>query len=127
MGCAERNENEVKLSIIRGIKLYIPEVIVIERIFTGKAKNVYSSAWIQGATTGTPDLFAIMKYEGGHVLFIEVKRSKGGYQSDEQKMFQYKIYGMKNVHYILAKSLQDVIDYVKKNILDKTLVDRLSL
>ena len=122
---APRSESEIKLSIIRNLSLYIPEIIVVERIFTGKAKNIQSSAWIHGAAAGTPDLFAILKYDGGHVLYIEVKREKGGSQRSEQKMFEHKILGLSHVHYVLARSVADVVDYVRKNILDKSLPDML--
>src|SRR3990167_1429645 len=105
-------ESEIKMSIIRSLRLFCPDVVFIIRIFSGKVESKWGG-WVQGADPGTPDLLAILR--PGVAVFIEVKSAKGR-QSDDQKIFQHKIAGMANLHYCLARSRDDVIEYIKLNI-----------
>lgn len=118
-------ESEVKLNIIRNTRLFCPEVIKIIRIFTGKVETKYGG-FIQGADTGTADLLAIVKYNGGHSVFIEVKRPGGGRHEDEQKIFEHSVKGLNHVHYLVARSVGEVVEYIKKNITEKSLVDEIN-
>ena len=107
-------ESEVNKSIKRNLRLFCPQVVVLIRIFTGSIE-VKWGGWVHGASPGTADWVAIVNNKGvAHTLFIEAKRSRGGVHSDEQKEFQHKFDGIENVHYIVARSVHDVINYVKK-------------
>lgn len=57
-----------------------------------------------GSEPGVADIYAIKK---GYNLWIEVKKPKGGRQSEWQKYFEDTIKYHEG-HYILAKSLDDV-------------------
>ena len=112
-------ERDVKKSIRNNLPLLVSDIVAVIPIFTGTAKSAYSAAWVHGAEEGTPDLCAIMAARGGHVIFIECKRPNGGIQSIKQKEFQYKVSGLNNIHYVLAKSLADVVAYIQENITGK--------
>ena len=71
--------------------------------------------WIKLCDPGTPDLIVILKHnETGYVLFVEAKREKGGIQSVDQKNFERKIKGMKNIYYVLATKTVDVAEVIHK-------------
>ena len=62
--------------------------------------------------TGHADISGII-YPNGRRLEIEVKKPKGGRQKESQKKFQEMIEKFGGV-YILARSVQDVYDALKK-------------
>ena len=108
-------EAQILKQIKINLRLFCPSVIWVDRLQAGKRE--IEGRWIQMGKAGTPDLYAIIKEDGGHIFFIEVKR-EGGRQSDEQKTFEKMIEGLDHVHYILAYSFSDVINNIKK-VLDK--------
>lgn len=81
-----------------------------------------------GYKAGSPDLIVFIK---NGVVCIECKKpatyrwsdrykrmvidDRAGTQSDDQKEFQAMIEKMPGHHYIVAKSLTDVVDYFKKH------------
>lgn len=62
-----------------------------------------------GSYKGAADIFAI---KNGHSLWIEVKTEKG-YQTRWQKQFEKDITD-NGGHYILARSYEDVENYIKE-------------
>lgn len=58
-----------------------------------------------GAYPGLPDRIAI---KDGKVLFIEIKKPKGGRQSENQKIFQDNL-EKANGNYLLVRCLDDLI------------------
>jgi len=109
------SEAQVLKNIKLTLSLFVPEVIWIDRLQSGTVRA--GSSWIHMCKPGTPDLYAVVKHGGGHVVFIECKSLKGK-QSFDQKRFEFKLYGMKNIHYVLARSCDDVVAYIKKNIIE---------
>lgn len=68
------------------------------------------------AKAGTPDVFAFCDFGGPIVvLFIEVKRERGGKWSDKQKLFADKFKDFPNVFYIVCRSAQEIHDLMEMN------------
>jgi hypothetical protein len=65
-----------------------------------------------GAYKGAPDRIAVKK--GGQVYFIEVKKPKGGIQSEYQIEFQRRI-EEKGGKYLLVRSLEELIKKLKED------------
>ena len=105
-------ESEILKSIKNNLSLYCPEVVCVIRIFTGVAKSQFSQAWIHGAEPGTADLCVILNSDGGHTIFFEIKRPKGGRKNDDQKRFMFKIMGLRNVHYAVVTSLFSAVTFI---------------
>ena len=108
-------ESEILKSIKNNLPLFVQEVVWCDRMQSGAIQQ--GNYVIRLCKIGTPDLYAIINYDGGRVLFIECKKPKCK-QSDAQKEFEYKIKGMKNVQYMVAHSLMEVVDYIKDNIIN---------
>jgi hypothetical protein len=111
-------ESDVVKSIKLNLKLFCPEVVHVDRLNSGMAQK--GKYWIKLCKEGTPDLYAIVKHNGGKLIFIETKSPDGGYQSQDQKKFEDMLKGLDNVHYILVSSLSEVIKYIEKEVLDKS-------
>jgi len=60
---------------------------------------------------GTPDLYVILN--DGTILWIEAKSSIGK-QSDHQVAFEHKVMCLPGHHYIIARGVSDVIDFIDK-------------
>jgi len=60
---------------------------------------------------GTPDLYVILN--DGTILWIEAKSSTGK-QSDYQVAFECKVRILPGHHYIIARSVTDVINFIDK-------------
>ena len=60
---------------------------------------------------GTPDLYVILN--DGTILWIEAKSSIGK-QSDYQVAFECKVRILPGHHYIIARSVTDVINFIDK-------------
>ena len=60
---------------------------------------------------GTPDHYVILN--DGTMLWIEAKSSTGQ-QSDHQAEFERKVKSLPGHHYIIARSVTDVIDFIDK-------------
>jgi hypothetical protein len=110
-------EHESEAHILKSIKtrlqLYCREVVWVDRLQSGVARN--DDRWIRMCKPGTPDLYAILRHNGGHLLFIEVKAAKGR-QSPDQKQFESRVMGLDNIHYVLARSVTDVVEFIRNNI-----------
>lgn len=116
-------ESDVNREIKRNLKLFCPQVVNIIRIFTGKVE-VKFGGWVHGADKGTSDWVVIVNNEGcGHTLFIETKRPGGGRQSDDQKIFKARMSGMTNIHYLVVRSVHEIVEYIREKILNKSLAD----
>lgn len=64
----------------------------------------------EGCMAGVSDLIIVLV---GQVFFIELKRPKGGRQSENQKIFQEEV--EKRGHtYLIWKSLDDAVDFINK-------------
>lgn len=112
-------ESQVIAKIRMNLTIYCPEVIHVDRIQSGVAMR--GPYHIRLAQAGTPDLYALLNCDGGHTVFIEAKRPRqpgdsGGRQSDDQKRFQQMIAGMKHIHYVLATSVGEVVQYIQREI-----------
>ena len=103
-------ESEVLKTIKTQLQLFCPLVVWVDRLQSGVVRH--GPRFIHLCKPGTPDLYAIVQHEGGHVVFIECK-SESGRQSVEQQVFQHKLVNMTNVHYVLARTLGDVLNYIK--------------
>jgi len=115
-GAGMIKESDILAKIKGNLPIFCRKIIHIDRLNSGSIP--VGKAYIRMCVKGTPDLYAILDHEGGHVLFIEVKRP-GGKQSDEQKTFAHMISKLEHVHYILATSVTEVLDHINKNIFDK--------
>ena len=73
-----------------------------------------------GSYKGTPDRIAMKR---GVVLFIEIKRL-GGRMSDYQEKFMLDCC-LQNCHYIVARSCQDISNYLKVKGLDYLILEGL--
>jgi hypothetical protein len=85
----------------------------LDRINSGKimAMKFGRYYWVQLARKGTPDIFGF-DLQTGFVIFIETKVKKNKL-SPEQATFAKKVRGTKNGIYILARSLDDVLDVLE--------------
>jgi hypothetical protein len=111
-------ESEVVKAIKNNLSMYCPEVIHIDRLQSGTIQK--GMRFIHLCKAGTPDLYAIVSNaRTAGVLFIEAKRPGGGTQSHDQKVFEYKVKGLTNIHYIVARSIGEVINYINKVMLKK--------
>jgi hypothetical protein len=104
--------------VMKHIQLQLPffckQIIYMDRLNSGQLHM--GNTHIRMCKPGTPDLYALMDYNGGQMIFIECKRI-GGRQSADQKKFQKMLKPFDNIHYILATSTSDVLKYIKENIL----------
>lgn len=67
----------------------------------------------EGVMRGVADLFLMLPRNGCHGLFIEMKKSSGGHQSEEQKEFQ-KTCLLTGYKYFLARGCKDAMDFLKE-------------
>lgn len=107
-------EKDIQLAIKKTLPLFCRPVIYVDRLNSGNIDLGHRRILL--CKKGTPDLFALVKHGCGHFLFIEVKRP-GGKQSPDQKKFQKMIEDFDNIHYCLATSVTDVINFINKYIL----------
>ena len=112
-----KKESEVLKQIRGQLPLFCRDCIHIDRLNSGSIHS--GNLHMTLCQPGTPDLYAVLKTNGGHVLFIECKRP-GGRQSDAQRSFQARVSGLTRIHYLVAVSVNDVLDYIKKNIFDNS-------
>jgi hypothetical protein len=110
-----RLEKDVVKNIKMTLQLYCPEVIWVDRLQSGTVQM--GDRYIHMCKEGTPDLYVIIK-KGceGKLLFVECK-SKTGKQSDIQKIFQYRIIGLSNIFYLVARNVGEVTTYIREKIL----------
>jgi len=106
-------ESKIQKMIELNLPLQCRYVVHIDRLNSGMIR--IGSGFMRLCKAGTPDLYAILDYDGGHFLFIEVKSPKGR-QTFEQKRFEYMVKDLDHIHYILARSTRDVVKYIEKKI-----------
>lgn len=87
-------------------------------IFTAIPNSTYTTSWNQkrknhamGLRSGLPDLVIILKDYSG-ILFVEMKRRKGGTVSKEQKRWLEELNKIDNVEAIVAKGADEAINYL---------------
>ena len=111
----KRLEKDLVKSIIHGLSLHIPEIIWIDRLQCGMAwRGPYP---IHLCREGTPDIYALIKANGGHTVFIEAKRPGGGTQRDAQREFEAIVWGLPHIHYILSRDVGSIVEYIREKIL----------
>lgn len=111
-----KTEADVCKYIKNALPVFCNKVIYTDRLNSGSIHS--GRTHINMCKKGTPDLYAILDHDGGHVLFIECKKPDGGKQSEEQIEFEGMLNPFTHIHYILARSLMDVTQYIRKNIVD---------
>lgn len=89
----------------------MPQVVWSLRLNSGKINTKFNT-WVQLAPKGTPDFIAVISSGGEtHVLFIEAKSSVGKLTL-EQKWFKEKVFGLKNIHHVVARNVDDVCKFI---------------
>jgi len=94
----------------------IGQIVHHDRLNSGLMFGLYDKRGKQRAINmcrpGTPDRFVILN--AGTVLWLEVK-SKTGTQEKAQKEFQDKLKGVPGHHYMIVRSLMQVIEFIEQN------------
>lgn len=98
-------------------------------LFSATAQSTYTKSWSQkrlnhatGLRKGVPDMLVIIPPErakngSGAVLFIEMKRRKGGVLSPEQKVWIENIQAISGtVSAIVAKGADEAIEFVSSHL-----------
>jgi hypothetical protein len=97
------------------------------RLFTALPNNTYTKSWSQkrkqtaeGVRKGFPDLCVIIKQRMNtdNMIFIEMKRKKGGILRPEQREWQEAINGTVN-HFFICRGYEEakkVVDQFIENI-----------
>jgi len=94
------------------LSLYCDSVVWVDRLQSGVIR-LGARRFVHCCRPGTPDLYALVDKDAGHIVFFECK-TKTGRQSDVQKKFEFMVMPFKNIHYCLARSLSDAVDFIKK-------------
>ena len=111
----KHNEKEVALSIKVMLTTMeaVGQIVHHDRLNSGstfsKDHRTGKSYALKMCRPGTPDHYVILN--NGTVLWIEAK-STVGTQSDHQAEFERKIKGIPGHHYMIARSVIEVIDYI---------------
>ena len=106
--------NETALTaVILGYFKY-SEIVHLFRCNSGLARQIFGNGFIHLAPKGTPDIIGFDKRTGAFIG-IETKNAKGkkGKLRPEQAAFAKMLRGTENGIYILARSLDDVLDVIE--------------
>lgn len=87
--------------------------------FTAIPNSTYTKSWKQktknkqqGLRAGLPDLLIVIPR--GPLLFLEMKRVKGGVVSEKQKQWINVLNNINNVHAEVAKGFEHALEIIKK-------------
>lgn len=88
-------------------------------IFTAIPNSTYTKSWKQkrknysmGLRSGLPDLIVIIPSRG--LVFVEMKRRKGGTIKSNQKKWIEELNKLKGVEAVVAKGADEAIKYIEK-------------
>lgn len=87
-----RTEAEEQEAVMRWAEMSLgvhPELALLFHIPNGGSRNKVEAAHLKrlGVKKGVPDLFLPVARKGYHGLFIEMKRERGSYASEEQMIW----------------------------------------
>lgn len=109
------SESQEQAVVIEWWRLQCPRLDrLLFAIPNGGLRNKATAAKLQkeGVKAGVADLFLAIPASGYHGLFLEMKRRKGGRQSEEQRLFEADV-TEKGYRYILAKGANEAISAIR--------------
>ena len=118
MGIKLRHKEKEVAKAIKGMLTLMEaagQIVHHDRLNAGCTFGLFDKRGKQRAINmcrpGTPDHYVILN--DGTILWIEAKSSIGK-QSENQVAFEHKVMCLPGHHYIIARGVSDVIDFIDK-------------
>ena len=108
-------EEQNQIVVVNYLRRFKPNVLFTTAGAAGERLSMLKAIRVKrmGYTAGTPDLMIFEARKKYHGLFIEMKKTKGGIVSENQKMFLNKL-NQNGYKAVVCRGAQEAISEIEK-------------